>query len=298
MPSFSDYPAQKGKKILYLGHSGAGKTGSLCALAAAGYRVRILDLDNKAEVIRGFVSGKPGPSSNSIYLKEFPGLWTAEQAATTASRISYIPCAEAYSIIGTKTVPQGSAWPTANRLLTDWRDGDDRPGALEKWTSNDVLVIDSFSRFCEAAMNYHLVLNNRAAEGPRVGNRDSNDYSATYKMITDFLNLLKCSQIQCHVIVIGHIVFMEEAGPQVTATKVSKGYAQVFGRALISPTVSQYFPHVIRAKSVGSEPSVRRTIVTNNDENVELITPAPLQVKREYSLDTGLAQYFKDSTLQ
>jgi hypothetical protein len=43
------------KKILLLGDSGSGKTGSLVSLALAGYSIKIIDFDAQAEeVIRGF----------------------------------------------------------------------------------------------------------------------------------------------------------------------------------------------------------------------------------------------------
>lgn len=298
MPLFSSYPASPSIKMLYLGHSGAGKTGSLCSLAAAGYNVRILDLDEKAEVIRGFVIGDSKTNPKSIYLRERPGLWTSEQAASTASRISYVSCGEKFSIQGTKSVSQGRAWQTGNTLLNNWVDGENKYGNISKWTEQDVLVIDSFSRWCEAARDFHLAVNNRAGERPRAGDSGSNDYSAIYSYILDFLNLLKSKDIKCHVILIGHVVFMDpnRSGVRQTSstTPQIKGFTQVLGNANISPQISQYFPHVIRAKSVGSEPTVRRTIVTNNDENIELITTAPLQVKQEYSLETGLAEYFRD----
>src|SRR5271154_7035431 len=44
MPSILDY-ADAAAKILLVGKPGAGKTGSLAALVAAGYRLRIIDTD-------------------------------------------------------------------------------------------------------------------------------------------------------------------------------------------------------------------------------------------------------------
>jgi hypothetical protein len=294
MPSFLDYPASPSTKLIYLGHSGAGKTGSLVSLATAGYRVRLLDLDNKAEILRDYLFNN---SPKNIYSKERPSLWTAEQARTRASRLSFVTCTESFNILGVKAVPRGDSWQKINQHLNDWRDGDDKPGNLSKWLPTDVLVIDSFSRLCEAAMNFQLSLNNRLATGPRVGATSDNDYTAAYRLITDFLQLLKSSEIKCNVILICHIVFMEEPSGnsrQNTVTRTAKGFPQVFGRSMISPTVTQYFSHAIRAKSAGSEPAVKRTIVTNNDENVELINTAPLRVPREYALETGLAEYFRD----
>lgn len=271
-------------------NSGAGKTGSLAALAAAGYNVRILDFDDKAEILKGFLFDK----ERSIYRRARPGLWTQQQADTVMDRMRFVTMTEHLTIKGSRAVPRGDLWVRAMNQLNNWTDGDDKPGNVAKWPSTDILVIDSFSRFCEAAMNYHLSLNNRLLEGPRTGTSSNNDYNAIYKYIMEFINYIKSDEIKCSVIIIGHIVFMERAGAQTTVTKESKGFLQVFGKAMISPVISQHFPHVIRAKSTGIEPSVKHIILTNNDENVELITPAPLRVRKEYPLETGLAEYFHD----
>jgi len=200
------------------------------------------------------------------------------------------------NIRGVKAIPKGDSWQKALQLLNDWKDGDSKLGNIGTWTEQDILVIDSFSRLCESARNFHLAMNNRLDVGLRAGTSQDNDYAAVYKMILEFLDLLKDPQIRCNIILVCHIVMMEETRtPQTSAAgRPQKGFAQVFGRAMISPQISQYFPHVLRAKSIGNEPSVRRTIHTNNDESVELITTAPLQVKPQYELATGLAEYFRD----
>jgi hypothetical protein len=289
MPKFNQYVQTPAIKMLYLGHSGAGKTGSLVSLAAAGYRVRIIDLDGKAGIIRDFVT-----NPKSMYLRQRPGLWTAEQAARTAGNISYVTMTEGYNIQGANAFPKGDSWFKINKMLNDWRDDDDKPGNLSKWGPNDVLVIDSFSRYCEAAMNYQLSLTGHLTSGPQVGSIGNNDYSHAYGYIRNQLQLLKSDEVKCNVILICHIVFMEPPGPQVSVNRQARGFPQVFGRANISPQISQFFGHSVRATSVGNHPSIKRTIYTNNDENVELINPAPFTIKNEYPLETGLAEYFRD----
>lgn len=288
MPNFTSYPASPSTKLLYLGHCGAGKTGSLCSLAAAGYRVRILDLDRGCEIISDYVTNPKSP-----YLRERPNLWSAHLATTVADRISYVTVTEGYNILGTKAVPKGTAWHQYNQQLNNWIDGDDRPGNISRWGPSDVLVIDGLSRLCEAAMNYQLSLNNRLQQGPLVGTSGGNDYTGAYKLITDHLDLLKCDEIKCNIIMICHISFLEEPGPQMVARRDKKGFPQTIGPK-IAPMIGQYFNHSLRAKSTGNAPNIRRVIVTNNDENIELKNTAPLRVSREYSLETGLAEYFRD----
>jgi hypothetical protein len=296
MPDFSS-PQQPGPiKLLYLGHTGVGKTGSLCSLAAAGYNVRILDLEAGTDIIRDYLLNPTSP-----YRKASPGVWTQEQADTVLQRIRAVTITEQYLIQGTKAIPRGDAWMKMNGQLNNWIDGDDKPGNIAKWSENDVLVIDGLSQLSRIAMNWHLVVNNRAAEGPRVGSSGSNDYTAAYKMIRDFLDLLKSETIRCHVVMICHIRFIADADTASRAqTNTSgkrdydlKGFPQTVG-PMLSPEIGQYFNHTLRAKSIGSGPGVQRVIVTNNDESVDLKSSAPLRVKKQYNLGTGLAEYFRD----
>lgn len=291
MPRFDQYVANPTIKALYLGHSGAGKTGSLVSLAAAGYRVRVLDLDGKAQILRDYVT-----NPKSMYRQYRPDLWSQEQADSIMDRISYVTVTESYNIVPARgtAYPKGDSWVRIGKLLNDWKDGEDHPGNLGNWGPNDILVIDSFSRYCEAAMNYQLSLNGRLTEAPQVGRLGDNDYSRAYTMIRNQLQLLKSDEIKCNVILICHIVFMEPTGPQTGATRQERGFPQVFGRSAMSPQISQFFGHSFRATQTGNHPAIERTILTNNDDNVELINPAPFSIKHSYKLSTGLAEYFRD----
>ncbi len=278
-------------KLLYLGHTGAGKTGSLCSLAAAGYTVRILDLDGGVEILRDFLNNPASP-----YLKASPGLWTEAQAKSIRDRISYCTITEGYNIQGVKAIPKADAWPRLNGQLNSWTDGESKYGNISTWGEDIILVIDGLSRLCEAAMHFQLAINGRLATGPQVGNSGSNDYSGAYRLILDFLDLLKSSDIRCHIIMICHIRFQVEMQADPTnkqAVHEQRGFPQTVGR-MISPTVGQYFNHALRAKSIGDGPSTQRVIVTNNDDAIDLKNVAPLRVKQQYKLGTGLAEYFRD----
>lgn len=275
-------------KCVYLGHTGAGKTGSLISLAAMGYKLRILDTDRGVEILRDYIH-----NPKSIYRQARPGLWTKEQADSLDSRIYFETITEGYNLIGSRAVPKGDSWRLINLLLNNWIDSETKEkfGNISDWKPDTILVIDSFSRVCEAAMNFQLVMNQRAVTGPQVGNMGSNDYTAAYKMIYDFLDLLKCDDIKCNIILVCHISFIDQS--QTKETRDVRGFPQTLGGGRqVSPKVGQYFNHSLRARSSGSYPTIKREIITNNDENVELKTTAPLKVKQSYPLETGLAEYF------
>lgn len=276
MPSFDQYPESAFIKMIYMGDTGAGKTGSLCALAAAGYNVRILDLDKGAQIIKGYIS-----DPDSVYLKNSPGLWTAEQGRGAAARMSYVPVSETFTIIGGKPVPKGDSWQKIGAQLTEWKDGEINYGKLETWTPNDVLVIDSFSRFCDAAMYLQLVMNARAISG-----RQQQDYWQVQDQIERMLVLLTGAGVNCHVVLICHVDYVEKED------KTVRGMPQSMGKAL-GPKIGQHFNHALLAKSTGQGAGVKRKIITGTTGVIDLKNTAPLKVKPEYELETGLAEYFK-----
>ena len=55
MPSLTQHQSNDYTKMLIIGDSGTGKTGSLTSLVAAGYKLRILDMDNGLETLKQFV---------------------------------------------------------------------------------------------------------------------------------------------------------------------------------------------------------------------------------------------------
>ena len=95
--------------------------------------------------------------------------------------------------------------------------------------------------------------------------------------------LLYAEQVKCNIILICHISPVEIEG------EPTKGFPQTIGKAL-APKIGQYFSHALLAKQVGD----RRVIQTSAGGMVKLMTPAPLRVKAEYPLETGLAEYFRD----
>jgi len=284
MTTFNEPQEELPNKVIYLGHYGAGKTGSLASLAAAGYNVRILDIDKKTQILRDYMLN----TSASIYRREMPGLWTAAQAAGTADRLSFVSLDETMVLAGAKGkeryVPKGDLWGKVMEQMNDWRDGPSRNfGNIGTWTSQDVLVIDGLSRISQAAMDQQLALSGNITRYGNVPGDYRPDIGAAQIMIARLLQTLQSSAVKCHIIVICHIALTaNEVG-------VSEGFPQTVG-SKFAPKIGQYFSHALLAKEVGA----KRVIQTSAGSMVKLMTPAPLRVKAEYALETGLAEYFRD----
>lgn len=279
MPQFdSASQPQQVLKVLYMGDTGAGKTGSTAALAAAGYNVRILDLDNGVELLGDFML-----NPKSIYRNASPGHWTAEQCHGVERRMSYVTITETINLIQGKAIPKGDCWTKLNRQLENWKDGELDLGNVGTWGPRDVLVLDGLSKASRAALNFQLAMNGRIASGkPEQG-----DWGLAQGIVENFISLLASPQVPCHVIVVCHVAYIERDD------KVTRGYPQTIGQAL-SPKVGQNFNHTLLARSSGQGTAVRRKIITTTTGVIDLKTSAPLRVKGEYDLETGLADYFRD----
>lgn len=275
MPDFDQYPESDLIKMVYMGDTGAGKTGSLCSLAAAGYNVRILDLDKGAQIVKGYVTDK----EKSPYLKAKPGLWPGD--ADIAKRMNFVTIQETFTSVGGNMIPRGDSWQKIMTQLTEWKDGDKSYGKLESWTPRDILAIDGLSRYCDARMYLELVLNARAVSG-----RQQQDYFKVQTAIEQSLELLVSPAVRCHVILCSHVEYIEKDDKSV------RGMPQAMGRAL-GPKIGQHFNHALLAQTQGQGSSIKRRIVTQTTGVIDLKNANPLRVKPEYELETGLLEYFQ-----
>lgn len=258
-------------KALFLGDTGSGKTGALCALAAYGYRLHVLDLDNNIGVMRDYLTNKSSP-----YVLASPGLWPA---GAPASRVDFETITDSVKIINNVAMAQGDAWPKIAEQFNNWKP----LGNITKFGLGDVLVVDSLSRLARYAFNFQLKLGGRLGKRP-----EQSDWFLAQDLVERILLLLASPELQCHVIIICHVAYIEREGDA-----MQRGFPQTIGAAL-SPKVGQNFGHMLLAKTQGAGGAAKRRIITSTTGIIDLKTPAPLRVKPEYDLGTGLAEYWKD----
>lgn len=265
MTKLSNHQSATTTKMLLIGDNGGGKTGALASLADAGFNIRIVDLDNGVDVLRNLLS-----DSKSIYSRE------------AIERVDVETLTDPMKVSGGKLIPaKATVWQRAIGLLDNWKTDSADLGNISTWTDKDVLVIDSLTMLSTAALAFILSLNARLGQQPH-----QSDWYAGQQLVESLLQKLYDSNVKCNVIVNSHITYIgEENGPQ-------KGYPASLGKAL-SPKIGSYFNTILMAKSVGIGANAKRKIITNNTAMVELKNTAPLRVQAEYSIETGLAEYFK-----
>lgn len=285
MPLISDPIDEQPVKLLFIGDSSTGKTGALGSLAAAGYNLRILDFDNGSRILRDLCLG-----TKALYPRE------------AAQRIHYFPCSDEMQTMAGNIIPKKAlAWNKAITKLHKWEDKETGVdfGPVTGWGSDTVLVVDSLSMACNAALNWHLQMNAKLGK-TRTQNEIRRDIGAVQGIIELLLQMLYDPSIKCHVIVIAHITYVidDEAkapgvdGENENAKLPRHGYPAAIGQSL-SPRIPRYFNTVLQAKVQGIGPGAKHKIYTKTQGAVGLKTAAPTSVAPEYPLETGLADFFK-----
>lgn len=264
MPSLANHQSNDFVKLLAIGDSKAGKTGSLVSLVKAGYKLRILDTDNLLDVLKYFVTAECPELLGNV---EFRTLRDKRKASATGASIKGTP----------------KAFIDAVKLLERWKYTDEDGTEVDlgnpgEWGPDCILVIDSLTRLCDAAYDWADSMN---APG-RSGDKDGRvTYKSSQDAIEDVLSMLTSDEFATNVIVIGHVSFKEIDG-------VTKGYPVGIGQAL-SPLIPTYFPsYVLYQNKAG-----KRTIQTSSTPLLDLANPAPMLMEKSYPVETGLASFFE-----
>lgn len=267
MAKLADYSAGKLTKMLLVGNNGSGKTGALASLAAAGYNLRIIDLDKGAKILAGLLLDK-----QSKYGPE------------AASRVEIESISDSMKTSGNgRLIPRkAEAWQRLVRLLENWKTETADFGPITSWTAKDILIIDSLTMAAKAAMNFVLSLNARLGQKPH-----QSDWYEGQQLLETMMQMLFDDAVGCHIIINCHIMYIgADNGPQMA-------YPETLGKAL-SPKIGSYFNTILLAKSSGIGANASRKIYTKAGGLLELKTASPLKVKSEYPIDTGLADFFRD----
>jgi hypothetical protein len=263
MPSLANHQSNDFVKILLIGNAMSGKTGSLTSLVKAGYKLRILDYDNKLDVLKYFI------------LHECPELISNVESRTVRDKLK---AGVAGAIIDGKP----KAWIDGIKMCDNWKYTEDGVeidlGRPAEWGPDCILVIDSLSRMCDAAYDFHESITPRGKSGDYDGRAV---YGSAQDDVEKFIAMLTSSGMQTNVIVNAHVTF--QAQPDGTV----KGFPQGVGQKL-SPKIPQYFPSAVLYENKSN----KRTIRTTSSPLMDLANPAPFAMAPTYPIETGLADFF------
>jgi len=290
-------------KMLLIGKSGAGKTGSLASLVAAGYRLRIVDTDKGIRPLQSLILDPRYPyrkiiDAQGIDLRmavRYVSIDTSMKLRTVTARVPGTDKTTTDTLLAPN---DGKAWPKVMTLMDGWKEEDGTDlGPISSWNADDILVIDSFSTLAKCVYYFSQAMNGRL--GAREAGYDfQRDVGEAQSQLSRFLELLSTSLIKCNVIVISHITWVDEsagvAGRPKEAMKdggislsAPDGYPSAIGRAL-SPQMGKYFNDCLVMRSEGSGMAVRRTISTVPTDGV--MAKHSVYLEREYPVASGMAQ--------
>jgi hypothetical protein len=173
MPTLDQHQSSQYTKVLYIGDSSSGKTGSLVSLLAAGYTFRILDMDNGLDSLVAFAR-KEGLDLSKV---EFETIRDKYKAGKTGPKIDGTP----------------KAFIQAMETMTEWSEHDD---------PKCIFVLDSLSALGRAAFAWANALNPTVKDKRQV-------FGAAQGAIEDCIALISGETFRMNAIVISHVNYQE-----------------------------------------------------------------------------------------
>lgn len=259
MPSLAEHQSTELVKLLLLGDAKSGKTTSLVSLVEAGYKLRILDMDNLLDSLAFFIRERCPDKIDNV---EFRTIRDKRKMTQLGPIIDGAP----------------KAFADAIKMLDRWKYDDIDLGVPANWGPDSILVLDSLSRFCDAAYDFREPL---AVRG-KSGEYDARAvYGDAQDAVENVIASLTSDHFQTNVIVICHGTFMDQ--PDGTTKIFPQGVGQK-----LSPKIPQYFPTYVRYKNIGG----KRTIQLKSDVTIDLAAPRP-DLPDSLPVDTGLATLFE-----
>lgn len=253
MAKGSDYFSAQVVKMLYIGDSGSGKTGSLLSLLQAGYKLRIIDYDVGVGTLIQFARA---------------------QCPELVDNIEYEVLRDKLKASPRGIVPDGTpkAFNKGLDLLDKWSDGTEP----KDWGPEYIMVIDSLTVLSRAAYRWYDAINPSVADKRQI-------YNLAQQAVLDFLSNLTAKEFNTNVILIGHIRY-NDAG--------TRGWVQSVGQA-INEAIPALFNNFFQAEKTGQGEKARRVIRTYPSGPVAVKSEISFKLPKELPLETGMADLFQ-----
>lgn len=261
--NLEDLPSDEFTKFMYVGDSSSGKTGSLASLVAAGYKLRILDMDAGVSILKAYVKKQCPELMGNIDVVQFRDKYGMKQSG----EVGVLGNPKAFS----NAIKVLDKWPTANPEVFE---------DTKNLGADTFLVLDTLTTLGKSAMAWAEGLN-PAAKDPRQW------YFAAQQAIENVVAMLLGPDTKTNVIICTHISSRDlEDG-------VKKGFPASGAGTALGPTLAKYCNTLVLAETSGFGDNVKRYIKTTPTGYIDLKSAAPFAMAAKYDLGTGLAEIVK-----
>lgn len=267
MPDLSQHSSTDVVKLILIGDSGTGKTGSLVSLVKAGYKLRIMDFDGLLRVL-----------VEQIKL----------QCPEKLKNVSFLSFKDKIKGSASGPIPDGipRAFNDAINALIKWKDGDVDYGNPADWGPDVVLVIDTFTRVSDCALRWGAAMTPVGKSGQSDGRAG---YFTAQSAILELMTMLNAESFHTNVILIAHVAYQDRGDGTL------RGFPRAVGKA-INTEIPGFFENILVTERTGSGGAAVRTIKAVTNGMVETKSPflhLHPELKEPMSLNEGLAKYFK-----
>lgn len=277
-------------RILIGGWPKGGKTGAIASLLNAGYKVRMLDFEGNYDVLLNYV--KPEFLKN-LDIATFQDVQTSDGSTPFDS----------------DKAAKEMAYSRALQQLKDWKtDIDGQPGTLGAaytWGPDTVLVVDNLTRLGEMSFRRaRRILNKRA------GQVDVKAWGLGVDELVNFLQWMTRKTNKFHLVVLAHWQMLGPDIPmssssedqdikdlkvQIATERAAMLETKLFPKGVTkenSRNIGSFLPVLLEAKRVVNGTKVKRVLLTETDEAIDLAFPVP-GAEKSYPIETGLATIFE-----
>lgn len=296
-------------KVILVGESGAGKSGALASLLAAGFNVRVLDSDNGVRILRALLLDEVHFPYAKIIKAKGIDLTKAFSRVPIPLDVQFRTVIK--SLPGGKTASErllapssAKAWDLIGDSLTNWKGEEgNNLGNIDKWGIQDVLVLDSFTTISRLAYYYNQAMNNRLG-APEEGNFHMKDVGGAQSQLRRLLEAVYSPAINCNVVLICHVNRIDDsAGYSRTPEQARlqdpeavievKGYPESIGVKL-SKRVGVFFNDSFIVRQTGEGANTQRRIITTPTtiDGVNIAAKSSAYLSPSYDVRSGLAEIF------
>jgi hypothetical protein len=173
MPTLDEHQSDEYLKVVYIGDSSTGKTGSLVSLLLAGYKLKIIDMDNGLDALKTY----------------------GRLAGADLSQVEYETFKDKYRATSAGPLIKGppKAFTDALAKMTEWSEIED---------PQTIFVLDSGSSYGRAAYAWANGMNPAAKDKRQI-------FFAAQQAVESTIELLTGKDFKMNVIFISHVNYKE-----------------------------------------------------------------------------------------